>query len=111
MSAELFFYSVDVVGNFATLLSWGMVIAIIGAFACTFTWFIDKSQPAGKAAFRFAITAVIIGLSLVPIPSKSTMYLMAGAHVAKELAVSETGKKVQQLVNQKLDELLAEKKK
>jgi len=73
----------------------------------------EKNQPfAEKWMKRFGIIALIIGAINIAIPSERTAYMMVGAYTAQTVAqnekVQETGKKVIDLINQKLDTYIEE---
>jgi hypothetical protein len=114
MSIELFFYLADVASNIAVFL---VIFAIIFGFSMA-VFFLKAGDSFDSDSVKFKTLGTRLGIAAIAlcsisvlIPSKSTMYLMAGASVAKEVAASETGKRVQELVNKKLDEMLQEKKK
>lgn len=60
-----------------------------------------------KVAKLVLIPATIAILILCVTPSRNTVYLMIGATAAQELTVSETGQKVMQAINVKLDEIIS----
>lgn len=71
------------------------------------------NQPfAEKWMKRFGIIALILGFISISIPSERTAYMMVGAYTAQTVAqnekVQETGKKVIDLINQKLDSFIDE---
>lgn len=72
----------------------------------------EKQPFAEKWMKRFGITALVLSLIGVAIPSERTAYMMVGAYTAQTVAqnqkVQETGKKVIDLINQKLDSYIDE---
>lgn len=51
----------------------------------------------------------VIGvMGAVLVPSKDTIYLMAGAEIGKEVVQSETAQKVKVVLDKKLDEILSD---
>lgn len=110
MSIELLIYLAGVSGNIAETLRVLAIIILIGG-----GFFLIVSIAEGHDYIRRLSTiAVSIGIPLLLlaslIPSKEIIYLMVGAHIAKETAQSRVGEKVQRLLESKLDELLEKKK-
>lgn len=72
----------------------------------------EKQPFAEKWMKRFGITALIVSALSIAIPSERTAYMMVGAYTAQTIAqnekVQETGKKVIELINQKLDSYIDE---
>ncbi len=109
MSIELFLYLADVVPRFGNL---AFLIAMISGIASGMglAMFVVEDQEVGKSVVKIALPIAILFVVVhVVIPSRQTMYLMAGASVAKEAVNSTTGQKVRQLVEQELDKLLEKK--
>ncbi len=57
---------------------------------------------------KLFITVVIFMSLTIIVPSTKTMYLIAGSEIGEGIVVSETGKRVQEAINKKLDEYLTE---
>ena len=53
-------------------------------------------------------TALIAAFLFITMPSSKTMYLILGSEIGEEAINSETGKRVQNVINKKLDEYLGE---
>lgn len=72
----------------------------------------EKQPFAEKWMKRFGIATLVISFIGVAIPSERTAYMMVGAYTAQTVAqnqkVQETGKKVIDLINQKLDSYIDE---
>lgn len=59
----------------------------------------------------FKMCAITLGVSLILsvfVPQTRTMYLMLGSEVGEEVVMSETGQRVQDAINKKLDEYLGD---
>lgn len=64
-----------------------------------------------KFGLKTSIPVLIFtSLLSIAIPSKDTMYLMAGGYAAQEIAASEVGDKVKIIINQELDKLIENQK-
>jgi len=72
----------------------------------------EEKKALFKSRKKKAMNALFIGgvflISSSFIPSQKTIYMMAGATVAKQAMDSAIGKKVQNLIESKLDELTEE---
>jgi len=107
MSIEWLIYLADVVGS----ISWlffisGLVISII-----SIGWMIEASINCVNKKFKYFYSigiAVSLLLFLVTalIPSKQAIYLIAGASIAKDLAKTETMKKIETIIESELDKLI-----
>lgn len=62
-----------------------------------------RMTPFGAVAALVGVLALLLAAA---IPSERSIYMMAGAHMGKEVIQSETGKKVHKLLDKKLDEYL-----
>ena len=107
MSIEWLIYLADVVGSICMLfvLS-GFVIAAI-----SIGWMVEASIHDADKKFKYFYSigiAVSLLLFLVSalIPSKQAIYLIAGASIAKDLAKTETAKKVEAIIESELDKLI-----
>ena len=70
-----------------------------------------KTRATGKKVLKRMFSAfVILGLLTVVIPSKQTMYLMAGAYAGQETYTSEVGQKALKVLDSKLEKYIEELK-
>lgn len=114
-SLSLFLYFVDVLISLSYLLhAVSMVgIAIFTAFvigtAITCGDFLphDRSILIKKIK-PFAYALGIVMLLNVVIPSERTMYLILGSELGEEMITSETGQRVFDVVNKRLEEYILE---
>jgi hypothetical protein len=123
MSIEWLIYFADVslkmTGFFAILAAISVVISVPVFFAFIFHSenknadhpSIPKTYPLRKYV-KFPVLGFILAIIFLCtaclIPSKQTIYLIAGAHMAKQ---SNIPAKVMMIVNEKLDELLVKEDK
>ena len=115
MSIELFIYLAEVIPNLSNAFTAiGLVMLVASVFiGCCWEEASNYQQEAAKiwkkTFFSSLFVALFTGLFAVLCPSKQTMYLMAGASVAKDAINSSTGQKVKQLIDKELDKLIAPK--
>lgn len=116
MSLSSIFYLADV----ADSIKFVFILCSATAFtACIFSVFgyidadADDEDEKDEAVKYFRISLIALGVLLVPailIPSSKTIYLMTGAQYADEANLTPELQKIRQMVNQKLDEALMDKK-
>lgn len=99
MSIELLIYLAGIADGLKTAL---ILIAIFLPIAALF--FALALEEWTRVSTVLSIIAFIPLIVGVLIPPERTVYMMAGAHVGKELIQSETANKVKQLLEAKLDE-------
>jgi hypothetical protein len=107
MSIERLIYFADVVGSISTLfvLS-GLVIAAISV-----GWMVEASINNVNKKFTYfysigiAVSSLLFLVSAL-IPSKQAIYLIAGASIAKDLAKTETMKKIETIIESEIDKLI-----
>jgi len=104
VNIELFLYLADV-------LPWlGQLCVIIGIIGAGLAGVCLVERAPRKVTGIAAIIALLLLFAGVAIPSKQTIYLMAGANVAKQAMNSSVDQKVQQLFENELDNFLKDKK-
>ena len=112
MSAAMIIYLAEVAQNLTVILVITLVIAGLGVAigGIKFTCDYDKDEKVATLKFvRYAALVIILAsIPLVFTPSKSSIYLMAGAKVTEDIVKSpeakELGGKILKVINQKLDE-------
>lgn len=103
MELALFIWFVGVAGNFQVALTILTFIAVV-CFALYVGWQVDHEKQVKwklKVLGLFLMTFVCTAL-----PSERTLWLMAAGYTAQTVVQSETGKKLQQLVDKKLDDMI-----
>ena len=137
MDLALLVYAISTLGSLhnvlgvllfiSTLASIGFCIGVLSNVIepAEYSWNLDKEgnlKPgivqSRKTIARCAKWSVAVALTtsslLVLLPSERTAYLMVGAYATQKIAedpkVQETGNKVLQVINQKLDEVLEQGK-
>lgn len=137
MDLALLVYAISTLGSLhnvlsvllfiSSLASIGFGIAVVSTVLDPeeYSWNLDKEgnlkpkvAQSRKTTMRCAKWSVGIALAasglLVLLPSERTAYLMVGAYATQKIAedpkVQETGNKVLQVINQKLDEVLEQGK-
>lgn len=137
MDLALLVYAISTLGSLhnvlgvllfiSTLASVGFGIAVVSTVIdpAEYSWNLDREgnlkpivAQARKNTVRWAKWSVAVALTtsslLVMLPSERTAYLMVGAYATQKIAedpkVQETGNKVLQVINQKLDEVLEQGK-
>lgn len=95
-------YLADVVGNLSAFLSimGGIIIVVVGM---PFSGYLMDVHKFGKKALLLPAAGILLLFLSVFIPSKQTIYLMAGGYVTQEVVTSDTAKKVLEILNEKLD--------
>lgn len=68
---------------------------------------VDADEPAYRAYKNIRWVLLAAALITMVIPSKQTLYLMAGAYVTQSVVTSETGKRVVAILEQKIEQELA----
>lgn len=108
-------YLADVSGfidRFASIIGiGGIIIAIIaftiGQLAVTEENYTGKAEEERKVvrAFAFGLLKYAMPALLLAtfIPSQKTLYLIAASEIGEEVVMSETGEKVLNIINDKLD--------
>jgi hypothetical protein len=115
-----FLYAVDVVGSLREFLVAAFIIVFIGILLTLVFghMVIDTSQygdekkashkKLNEALIKPIVVAMLISFFTVFIPSQKTMYLILGSEVGESVVMSETGQRVQDAINKRLDEYLSE---
>lgn len=106
-----FIYLIDV---FSTLDKAVSFLALMGMIASVMALFVSMIVPtnhsdyglAKTTAKRTIVATIIFGLLAVLTPSTQTMYLMLGSEATEDILQSETGKKVYDAINKRLDDYL-----
>lgn len=114
MSLPLFIYLAELASTlskaFAAFSFFSGILlffSIIGLYIETNENLIKKLKIGLKISIPTFILCTLISIA---IPSKDTMYLMAGGYAAQEIATSEVGDKVKIIINQELDKLIENQK-
>ena len=109
MELALFVYLAEVVGSVSILFG---IISFIGALA-VFTCIIVFSAECKMKNFKSWWITPVICCAVVSalIPSKETMYMMAGAYAAQTVATSSVASKTLELIESKIDSELNNLKK
>lgn len=107
MSIEWLIYLADVIGNISVLF---FLSAFVIA-AISIGWMVEASIDHVKKKFtKFSLIGIAVSLLLflvtALIPSKQAIYLIAGASMAKDLAKTETMKKIETIIESELDKLI-----
>lgn len=134
MELAFLVYAISLLGSFSAFFvglafvsAFVVVASGIGittwAFDGDFSWDLDSKGQVKSSVARarglmvkiFKISATVLILSLlirIMIPSERTAYTMVGAYAAQKIAQDpktvQVGEKVYTLINQKLDEFIAE---
>ena len=108
-----FLYAVDLLGNLQGFFGWaavllGIFIPFILCVMINETWDDDKKPKLWRYLRTSVVSGVIFCLLAIVIPSQKTMYLILGSEVGQKVIQSDTGKKVFDVINKKLDEYLKE---
>lgn len=132
-----FLYAVDVLGNIHAISILIVIGSIVGLIIAFFTnlnslqqqqryekkskdnnndrdyqeWADDHGRTASacqKFISFFKYVLPIVAIFAVFTPTQKTMYLMLGSEVGEEVVNSETGRRVQDAINKKLDEYLGD---
>lgn len=109
MSIELLIYLAGIsrgLNIFFILL--GLAMLTIGGFALFYHCCEEIKVP--KTLYAVVVGGFLSFFLGSLVPTERSIYLMAGAHVGKEVLQSETAGKVVDLLNAKLDEELAKLK-
>ena len=106
MSIELFLYLADVIPNVAALgffvALFGGIASVVGVVAGT----VEADKEIRSLGIKGLIACGVLAIFVALVPSKQTMYMMAGATVAKQALNSSIGQKVQQAIEDQLDEFI-----
>lgn len=115
-----FLYAVDFLSALDTFLTMigilsGAIVALImlSIFACSIEpdEYNNPFVVLVKGKLRHFISLFFVSIILTTIiPSTKTMYLILGSEVTETAIYSETGQRVHQAINKKLDEYLKEGK-
>lgn len=113
MSLALFVYLISIVHNIGIVALFSSVaLLFLGAAVALFiflSWTEELDIKASSVKKSVKLWAYCLGVSLTIatiLPTKQTMYLMAGAYAAQEVATSTVGEKVITVINQELDKLV-----
>lgn len=109
MSIELFLYLADVIPRVGEFFG---VITLIGGLLGGLGFLPIYVEKMGTPNFRARYPFILVGFLFITgtcsmlIPSKQTIYMIAGASVAKQALNSSIGQKVQQVIEDQLDEFI-----
>lgn len=111
-----FLYVVDVLGSLSKILSVLTIglftVYIIGWFLYALIGDLEFNEGQGSRWKSNLKTVLVVLMIAVPLsiitPNQKTLYLILGSEVGEQVAMSETGKRVQDAINKKLDEYLGE---
>lgn len=106
MSIEMMIYLANVIPGVGVLCFILAIIAIAIAVVISLIYWDNGDETPVKV--KHLLLIVLLTLVSIGVPSERTIWMMAGASVGKDLIASETGVKVQKLLNSKLDELISE---
>jgi hypothetical protein len=107
MSIELVIYLVNLIKNIDTVVTLTWIALILFIAAHSFIIMMDYGEftmPKWKKVV--SIIALLFMTISVVLPSEKTMTLMLAAHYGKEAVASTMGKKVEAIIDQKLDSML-----
>lgn len=95
--------------NFLSIIAFSLLMASIINIAHQYFEYVDKEDRNYTLPVKILMPAfIVVSLISCVIPSKQWFYIAAGGSAAVKAMDSEIGKKVQVLVNNKLDEALNE---
>lgn len=108
-----FLYAVDVISSlpaFFGIIIVGLIVLSVARVINADVECDEEGMKAVKHSFFKSYLPIIIICSvvIVIIPSAKTMYLIMGSEVGEHVVISETGQRVQDAINKKLDEYLGE---
>lgn len=104
MSLEMMLYLAGISKNVWGLV-FGLGLLFLGMALFIFLFALEDGIRSRRPLPMCVLGICFLLLSTV-IPPERSIYLMMGAHAGKEMIPSETGKKVHNLLDAKLDELL-----
>lgn len=99
-------YLIDILSSWPALF---LAPAFTGALVLAVSWIIDDDRPAStyqRHAISGACVGVVMGLFMILIPSKSTMYIMLGVHTTERFTETEIGQKLEAYVSREVDKFL-----
>jgi len=103
MELALFIWFAGVAGNFQFVVGFLTFIATV-CFAFYVGWQVEHEQ---QVKWKLKLSGLFLGTFVcATLPSERTLWLMAAGYTAQTVFQSETGKKLQQLVDKKLDDML-----
>ncbi len=122
MSAALIIYLADIAQGVGIFLFFIMIVSLLATVIALAFWKEtygetdkedhEKSKWFLRRSFAVFLLASMLGIM---IPSKSTIYLIAGAKISQDIITApetkEIGNKLLKVINSKLDEQLKEKTK
>lgn len=120
MELSLLVYTISVISNLNFLIVILVVLSLLAALFCglastDFGTSKDEKLKLHKYAKRFSISALVMCLLFALLPSEKTMYVMVGAYAAQKVAenpdVQRLSEKTLKVIEDKLDEHIAAKKK
>lgn len=94
-----FLYLADVLPSFASGVGTASALTLFFGIPLWMLWYFstidDKPQykPNGKLIYVFLVSLVVLALSSL-IPSKETIYLIAGSEAGEAVVTSEEGKEI-----------------
>lgn len=126
-SLSIFLYLIDVLDGVADFAAFMAIISFVASLLGAAIFIVATSEANKKHRSdeqreedrklaksskpwlkRAILTFFIVSVIVLLIPSQKTMYLIMGSEVSQEIINSETGKRVQNAINKKLDEYLGE---
>lgn len=106
MSIELFLYLADAIPRIGTMGIFIAFLSLVASFMLAMFADINEEKRLLRWLRLTIPMCVVCGLIGLLTPSRQTMYLMAGASIAKDAINSSVGKKVQTLIEQELEKLI-----
>ena len=111
MTIELFLYFADVIPRVGDFMFFVALFGGIASVTAFIAGCIEDDKGIRGWGQKGLVAVMVIALMAVAIPSKQTIYMMAGATVAKQALNSSIGQKVQQAIEDQLDEFIKNGKK
>lgn len=110
MKEYLFIYLLQLADILCVLTVLALVIGAIGS-AVSFRILSDRFSDDeaindARLAFKIFIFLLVTGLLMLFVPTKETLLLMAGTYVTKKTVTNERVKKINKIIDLKLDELI-----
>jgi hypothetical protein len=111
MSLEMLMYMAGVSENLQNLIAAVAVCAFIGGGLFAIVGMIENEDRFRKFGSIALIGALVGGAFGTLLPSKETLYSIAGVQLAKEGLNSQIGQKIKHLIESKIDNAINEVKK
>ncbi len=109
MNTAIFIYLAEVMNNIGVICGLAGLFGLIGFAIFTAIYAFENNKYHCKNR-TWIVPLVFIAISCF-VPSKKTMYMMAGAVLGEKALESKMGQQLQQIVELKLDEEIAKLKK